>query len=235
MALPDFLNDPVNSRTRERIYFHRVAFDLYLAAALRGYHLQMFEPEVDRDGFDIVLNDGELERHIQVKTVLRSAATPSWEIAKRLLRPTAYVGEKLDPNFELKNAGLEGGVLLVEVDETDGQHVTYFYTNYFTLLALREGIFGTDADTGERILRRLLEDSTEPRIDIPKTVFLKAKNSHGVLGLIGLDNVLMTALYPYHLVQYFDAPVQLPPGQILGNTKGVLKENISGILVKLTA
>jgi hypothetical protein len=57
MELSEYFKDSANLVTRERIYFHKIAFDLELAAARKGYHLQLFEPEVDRDGFDIVLND----------------------------------------------------------------------------------------------------------------------------------------------------------------------------------
>ena len=70
MELSEYFKDPGNLVTRERIYFHKIAFDLELAAARKGYHLQLFEPEVDRDGFDIVLNDHIWERHVQVKLVL---------------------------------------------------------------------------------------------------------------------------------------------------------------------
>jgi hypothetical protein len=73
MALPDFLRDPKNSVTKERIYFHKLVFDLQLAAAKANYALQLFQLEVDREGFDLVVNDGELERRLQVKTVLLSS------------------------------------------------------------------------------------------------------------------------------------------------------------------
>jgi hypothetical protein len=49
MGFSKFINNPDNSRTRERIYFHKLAFDLDVAAARKDYHLQMFEPEVDRE------------------------------------------------------------------------------------------------------------------------------------------------------------------------------------------
>jgi hypothetical protein len=85
MGLSEYLNNTDNCVTRERIYFHKRAFDLQLAAARKEYHLQLFEPEVDRDGFDAVLNDGIYERHIQVKTV--SGTTKSGDIRRQLLRP----------------------------------------------------------------------------------------------------------------------------------------------------
>ena len=58
MELSEYFNDSANLVTRERICFHKVAFDLELAAARKRYHLQLFEPEVDRDAFDMLLNSG---------------------------------------------------------------------------------------------------------------------------------------------------------------------------------
>ena len=57
--LKQFLNAPINSKTRERIFFNRLYFDIKLAAARRGYSLTVFEPEVDREGFDVVLDDAD--------------------------------------------------------------------------------------------------------------------------------------------------------------------------------
>jgi hypothetical protein len=65
----------------------------------------MFEPEVDRDRFDIVLSDADFERHVQVKTV--SSRKNEWPIARRLLSPSVYVTEALD--FEPMKSGLNGG------------------------------------------------------------------------------------------------------------------------------
>jgi hypothetical protein len=36
----------------------------FLEAARAGYHLSVFEPEVDRDAFDVFLDDGDNERRI---------------------------------------------------------------------------------------------------------------------------------------------------------------------------
>jgi hypothetical protein len=38
-VLQSFLSHGANSRSRERMFFHRLYFDLKLAAAQRGYHL----------------------------------------------------------------------------------------------------------------------------------------------------------------------------------------------------
>jgi hypothetical protein len=63
-ASRSFLEAKVNSVSRERIFHNKLFFDLKLAAARAGYHLSVFEPEVDRDAFDVFLDDGDNERRI---------------------------------------------------------------------------------------------------------------------------------------------------------------------------
>jgi len=226
MELSEFLNDPYNSRTRERIYFHRLAFDLHLAAARKGYHLQMFEPEVDRDGFDIVLNDGDYERHIQVKTV--ATTTSSWDISRRLARPGGYLAEAfgLDPI----KSGLGGGFLLMQIDPNEGQNVDYFYADFHTLLALKDGMFGNEREAAAEIFEELLRDRDEKDIKIPKKVLLKAKRPDAVLGLMGLLNVLEKSLTPNQFIRYHKAPEDEP----LTPAKNTWRSTISSTLSELT-
>lgn len=95
MSLKKFLNAPVNTVTRERMFFNKLYFDLKLAAARRGYHLSVFEPEVDRDKFDVLLDDGDNERRIQLKAFSKSSGTSQWSSNKRFMRPDIIAGEKL--------------------------------------------------------------------------------------------------------------------------------------------
>ncbi len=53
--------------TRERIFFNRLSFDLMIAAARVGYHLHIYEPNVDRDGFDIIVEDEDSTRQLQTR------------------------------------------------------------------------------------------------------------------------------------------------------------------------
>jgi len=136
--LRNFFAAPVNQTTRERIFFSRLSFDLKIAAARNGYHLHLYEPDVDRDGFDIVVEDEDVSRWFQTKAVLASAATTSWEINAGLLWPTVDVGEKYfrDP----VQCGRGGGVILIEIDDTDqAGNVVYSYTDYDIITAIAEG------------------------------------------------------------------------------------------------
>ncbi len=67
--LETFLLEGENSRTKESLVNYRLFYDLKLAAALQGYDLSLYTPDVDRDGFDIILDDQDSVRKIQLKTV----------------------------------------------------------------------------------------------------------------------------------------------------------------------
>ena len=65
--LESFLFKEKNSRTKESLVNYRLFYDLKLAAALDGYDLSLYTPDVDRDGFDIIIDDHDSVRKIQLK------------------------------------------------------------------------------------------------------------------------------------------------------------------------
>ena len=88
--LSEFLDAPEMTVSREKMFNHLLFFELKFAAASCNYNLQMYQPEVDRDGHDIILEDNYRLASIQTKTVVGN--TESWRIRKRLLRPeTRYI------------------------------------------------------------------------------------------------------------------------------------------------
>jgi hypothetical protein len=113
MPISKFFKHPDNSGIREKIFFHRLYYELTLAAAHRGAFL--FTPEVDREGFDIVLDDGEVSRRFQLKSFVKSARTASWKIQRRLLRPERRDAEALGFEFSPTGTGLGGGVILIRL------------------------------------------------------------------------------------------------------------------------
>lgn len=70
--LRSFFAAPDNSVTRERIFFSRLSFDLKIAAARADYHLHLYEPDVDRDGFDIIVEDEDGVGWYQTRLILDS-------------------------------------------------------------------------------------------------------------------------------------------------------------------
>lgn len=194
-----FLNNPVNSVTRERLFYNRLYYDLKLAAAHRGYALTIYEPEVDRDGFDVVLDDGDLTRFVQLKTVLTSSATTTWEISKRFLRPEPVLAET--QGIEPAESGKGGAVVLIEIDATLPEPTLNYRVTDFSILRILSTVLGRSIGKppGTAILgsRRtvaraswiaLQRDISTPKLKLNKSSFLKAKGPAGLLSLLGLHS-----------------------------------------------
>ena len=196
-----FFADPKNTVTRERIFFNRLSFDLKLAAARAGYHLHLYEPDVDRDGFDFVAEDDEdAIGWFQNKAVLASAGTASWDISIDFLRPALNAVERY--GWELVEAGRGGGVILVEIADKDTSgSVTYRYTDFDILAAIEHEMLrerpwtgrGKPAapakDNASAILKSLRTDRTKT-VSLPKNVFITIDKPDDLLGVMGMRSEL---------------------------------------------
>lgn len=142
ILFPDFLHEPRNSTVRERLFNQKLFYDLKLAAAYRGYHLELFQPDVDRDGFDLMLSDSDDVFKIQIKTLFDST-TKQWSIRKRLLRPTRHWNEALGFESSPEGVGLGGGIVTIKpIVEADGslKEVEYRYTDVLLIFAICHGL-----------------------------------------------------------------------------------------------
>lgn len=195
--LRKFFAAGVNSTTRERIFFNRLSFDLKIAAAREDYHLHLYEPDVDRSGFDIVVEDEDRVGWFQTKAVLSSASTNAWDISVRFLRPALEVAENYA--FDPVEAGRGGGVILIEIDDsTVNGDVTYRYTDFDVLAAIAERYVLEEKWTGRgrpassaqveaaKVVRSLRTLSSDSVISVPKQVFVTASGPNALLGLMGL-------------------------------------------------
>jgi hypothetical protein len=116
--LLQFLRNSANSVSREVMLFHRVAYDLKVASALSGFDLRVYRPDVDREGFDMFIEQRSIARPLQLKTVSRRSVTRSWTVHAHLLHPSRNRSERLGftlPKIGLGD-GLDGGVLLMDFD-----------------------------------------------------------------------------------------------------------------------
>lgn len=193
-----FFAEGVNSVTRERVFFHRLAFDLKIAAARLGYHLYIHEPDVDRDGFDIVVEDDDSGvGWLQTKAALSSAATASWEVVVDFLRPDLESAEAY--RFDPPEAGRGGGVIVIEIaDDTDSVDVTYRYTDVHILAAIASGFLQEVPWDGrgrrsaaaqaeaEDLMLALKKRGRKERLNVPKQVFVTVRGPDELLGLTGM-------------------------------------------------
>jgi hypothetical protein len=198
-ALRKFISASLNQTTRERIFFNRLAFDLKIAAARVGYHMHLYEPDVDRDGFDIIVEDGETTRYLQLKAVLSSADKNDWDIVIDLLRPrpeTVQLYGKAPVE-----GGRGGGVILIEInDEDEDGNVTYSYTDFDMIAAIAQGYLVETKPSSEPTMRvvegykasaqrkldAMWDQSRNKRVKLNLRHFVRLKDANALLEVIGL-------------------------------------------------
>lgn len=190
--LKDFLRNEENSVAREFILMNRLVHDLTTAAAAAGYPLLVYTSRVDNDGFDIILDDRDTVRRVQVKSKMKSGSAAKWKIRKSMLRPSRdYVGDfgfSPDPGGE----GVMGGVILMEVAPHESTiDITYRYTDLRVIMAFAMGVVRPiQPHTLEAVLklRKALEGPGRERIEVKTGAFLKAKGPEHLLSLAGLHS-----------------------------------------------
>jgi hypothetical protein len=146
MPFPDILRND-NTHAREEVLNHRLLYDLQIAAGDCGYHLASYRPEVDHDGFDVILDDRDSLRKLQLKSVCNHG-TSSWEIHKGILRPSFRTWEQFGFDFTA-SWGTEGGVILIDVVDQDGDGftVSYSYTDIYYISLIATDVITAPAQT----------------------------------------------------------------------------------------
>lgn len=203
--LEDFLNEPKNMHAREAVLLHRLFYDIKLAAARRGYYLNSYFDDVDHDGFDVIFDDQDYIKKIQVKSVGVNAATQSWDIHKKILRPSMYLLGKLGFEYSQTGEGTEGGVVLMEFeDKNDHLDVRYYYTDVFVLMAFDCNIIRRKDGRSQKAINTCLGQLHiglgHERLAVPMAAFIKAKNIDSLLALIGLHSNVQF-LWKHHVIQ----------------------------------
>lgn len=201
--LEQYLFEPKNSHAKESLINNRLFYDLKLAAIKRGYFLNLYLPEVDKDGFDIILDDQDSLTKLQVKTVMKGASTRGWKIHKSLLRPNHLNCEKLGFELSPTGTGYQGGVILIEIHAEDGFNVDYYYTDIFILIGILEKILDLTSPPKSKVIKKLFENlgsgSSQEKVFVSKKMFIKAKNPIDLLALIGLHNTATTFDWHWHI------------------------------------
>jgi hypothetical protein len=188
-----FLKKDVNSKTRESILTFRILYDLKLAAALSGYDLSCFISDVDRDGFDIVLDDLDSLRKIQLKSVAKSSSTSTWNIHRSILRPDMSLCEMLGYEPTTAGTGVQGAVILIEfTGHPNYLDISYFYTDIFVITALELGVVRRERKINRSVFAKfrssLQNGKSTEKIAVPKSLFVKAKGPEHLLGLLAFHN-----------------------------------------------
>jgi len=193
--LENFFTEPVNMTSREVLFYHKIGYDLKLAAARRNYDLQIFTPGADRDGYDIVLDDKDTLKKIQLKSSFQSVVeskkkSKTFKIHRNILRPDLYTYEKLGFESDPQGTGCGGGVILIDISmEKDIPLITYFYTDIFIIVGMDEKIIRKKKDNPRRstldtFYKEIRKGRSHDKINVSKSMFLKCKSPDHLLALM---------------------------------------------------
>lgn len=186
-----FLSTDANTTSREVTLAHRTLFDLKIAAARRGYDLRAFAPDVDRDGYDIVLEDGDNLVRLQLKATLDEGASAT-NVHKALLRPRLHSCRTLGFEQSPYGVGLGGGILQTVADVSENDVVLrYRYTDAHILVAFEWGVVdGPRSDARNRIMGELREGIGSERVSLTPSMMLVPKSTDALLALMGLHSTV---------------------------------------------
>lgn len=204
-GLEDFLNEDKNTHAREQILMHRFFLDVQTAAASRGYYLNTYFDDVDHDGFDVIFDDQDYIKKIQVKSVHKDGTTGSWDIHKRMLRPSFQWLDMLGFGYSPEREGSEGGVVLIAFSDEGGEiRAEYYYSDVFVLLLFYCGAIKRKKKNSQKAIEKIFTEWRRgigsERIRLPKAAFLKAKDASSLLSLMGLHSSSQYA-WKHHAMQ----------------------------------
>lgn len=201
-----FWREPKNSLSRSAILMHRLIYDLQLAASKRGYFLEVYRGEVDQDGFDIILDDRDNMKKVQVKTVISGSRTPLWKIHKAMLRPNYLFAEELGFEPSPEGSGYQGAVVLMDFDCKDFSiNVDYYYVDFFVLKAFCLGILSRANKRSNNLIKNLYLElqhgTSHQKMDVRKSAFVKSKGPEYLLALAGLHGPV-GGIWPDSLLRF---------------------------------
>lgn len=191
-SFDQFWHESEFSLYRSTILMHRLIYDLQFEASKRGYLLDIYKGEVDHAGFDIILDDRDTIKKIQVKTVSSGSRTSSWEIHRAMLRPDIFCAEKLGFESSPEGVGYQGGVILMDFKLIDCLiKIDYYYLDIFILQAFNMGVLTQKKRNSNSNIktfsRELQTGKSHQKIKVRKSVFVKSKGPGHLLSLAGLQ------------------------------------------------
>ena len=187
-----FLKVRRNTVLREKLVNYRLFYEVKLSSSKIGNDIQISLPEIDKDGYDIVLDDGERLKVLQLKTRLKKSKTNLWNVQKQLLRPKYENLTLLGFEAIGQNLGFEGGIVLIEIDadEKSINNFSYYYCDIYILRAIELGLISVKSKSCflsvSKVIKNLKSDgkfNRHEKISIPFSGFVKAKDVDSLLAL----------------------------------------------------
>jgi hypothetical protein len=184
-----------NRRTveREKIFFHRLAYDLKIAGVVNNRRVHVYSVDVDDSGYDIIVDVGGFERRFQVKTRLRPGGAHTWKCHRLLFCPTPdQVSFWRFQEWLIRHAyGFNGGLIVADIEWPDGKDpsITYRYTDLAILMAFRDGLAENRsvAATAYEVYSATATQvyGGDRTVKVPQSLLVTPKNHVALLDLMG--------------------------------------------------
>jgi hypothetical protein len=209
MGLIEFLKS--KTLTRENILRHKFLYDVSLAAAKRENPLGIYRTEVDIEGFDVMLDDRDNTKAIQLKSIIKGVTTSTWYIHRNVLRASAFIADKLHYEPSSTGVGIGGGVVIQEFVPEE-EKVRYYYTDIIILELISRGIFTRkDRKHASKVIAELTsQGKSHEKIKITKGLFVRAKSPDCLLSLCGLRNAICESDLVNQLIRLIDHKDKTP-------------------------
>lgn len=235
--LASFLTAPENTHSREVLLRHLLVYDLRRAAACAGYDLHVFVPEVDHEGFDLVLNDGDTTARVQLKSTVDAPTTRYWKVQKGHFRSSPELCERLGFVPDLAGLGQGGGVIILDARTKDtALDVHYRYTDVWVLSAMYHQVIAADDQPKQPVLQKLWRELGDGRrrdtVNLPRSLFLRARDAETLLALIGLHS-RYGSNWRWRLLDVTEGP--RPMGETLGRDPSCCARIVFEELRRLTS
>ena len=197
-----FLNKDKNSRLREAIFKYAFFHDIKLAAAQFQDDLKIYEPEVDNEGCDIIIEDTtDFSRKIQLKSIYYSK-TSSWHIHKSILLPSFYqmndfgIDTTLGPTYP-------GAVVLISAKEKQNESTNlltshesifpqndyeYLFTDINVIYLILFDVIKSNSSAkanAERVITLMRDQFHFDKIKLTKNLFIKVNGTASLIKLMG--------------------------------------------------
>jgi len=188
--LTNILADSAQTVTREKMINDRLEYELKLASFRGGIPLQIFSPEVDREGYDIILSSDINLYYLQIKSTIRKNNRNQWTfpVHKSILRPNLLYCDRY--RIDLADSGLGGGILLIVFSVNNNTlEFSYYFTSYEIIkLKVLEMIDSTAQMDKILVIVNALFDRGNKELTLSKACFVKLKGPDELLAICGLHS-----------------------------------------------
>lgn len=228
MSLLTFLQNPRNSQVRESIINNYFYYNVKLAGAKGEVDLQLFRPEVDKEGYDLIINDGDKISMLQLKTKCELSATDDWDIQKQLLRPSMYNAHIMGFEESPEGVGFEGSFILIVFNIQDSNLIfEYYYTDIFILKAIEEKLIKLENDRKYESVLNTIKELTRgnryDKVNIKLNSLIKISDVSSLLALSDIHSEKLNN-WRFSFISYIKSKKDIDKEESIVN----LKELIGG-------